>query len=83
MDDPWPFALSKARIGSLVQRRPFIGVQGAPMYPPHYGFIVDVILIENQAASVKEYEYEVVFILRDGNFKRSTHYEEDLILINV
>tara|TARA_Y100000385_G_scaffold211740_1_gene219833 strand:+ start:1585 stop:1836 length:252 start_codon:yes stop_codon:yes gene_type:complete len=83
MDDPWPFALSKARIGSLVQRRPFIGVQGAPMYPPHYGFIVDVTLIENQAASVKEYEYEVVFILRDGNFKRSTHYEEDLILINV
>jgi hypothetical protein len=83
MDDPWPFALSKARIGSLVQRRPFIGVQGAPMYPPYYGFIVGIAPIENQAASVREYEYEVVFILRDGNFKRSTHYEEDLILINV
>ena len=46
MDDPWPFALSKARIGSLVQRRPFIGVQGAPMYPPYYGFIVDIIAVE-------------------------------------
>jgi len=83
MDDPWPFALSKARIGSLVQRRPFIGVQGAPMYPPYYGFIAGITLIENSAASVEEYEYEVVFILRDGNFKRSTHFEEDLILINV
>ena len=83
MDDPWPFSMSKARVGSLVQRRPFIGVQGAPMYPPYYGFIVDIAPIENQAASVREYEYEVVFILRDGNFKRSTHFEEDLILINV
>ena len=31
----------------------------------------------------EEYQYEIVFILRDGNFKRSTHFEEDLILINV
>jgi len=83
MDDPWPFALSKARIGSMVQRRPFIGVQGAPMYPAYMGFVVSVEPIENQAGSVEEYQYEVVFILRDGNLKRSTHFEEDLILINI
>ena len=83
MDDPWPFALAKARIGSMVQRRPFIGVQGAPMYPSHMGFVVSVEPLENQAGSVEEYQYEVVFILRDGNLKRSTHFEEDLILINI
>jgi len=83
MDDPWPFSMSKAQVGSLVQRRPFIGVQGAPMHPPYYGFIVDIIAVKNSAAPVTEYQYEIVFILRDGNFKRSTHYEEDLILINV
>ena len=83
MDDPWPFSMSKAQIGSLVQRRPFIGVQGAPMHPPYYGFIVDIIAVENSAAPVTEYQYEIVFILRDGNFKRSTHFEEDLILVNI
>ena len=83
MDDPWPFSMSKAQIGSLVQRRPFIGVQGAPMHPPYYGFIAGIAPIINSAASVTEYQYEVVFILRDGSFKRSTHYEEDLILVNV
>ena len=83
MDDPWPFSMSKAQVGSLVQRRPYIGVQGAPMYPPYYGFIVDIIPVENQASIVEEYSYEIVFILRDGNFKRSTHFEEDLILVNI
>ena len=83
MDDPWPFALSKARIGSLVQRRPYVGVQGALMHPPYYGFIAGITPVENQASIVEEYQYEVVFILRDGNFKRSTHFEEDLILINI
>jgi hypothetical protein len=83
MDDPWPFSMSKAQVGSLVQRRPFIGVQGAPMHPPYYGFIVDIVSVKNSTAPVTEYQYEVVFILRDGNFKRSTHFEEDLILINV
>jgi hypothetical protein len=83
MDDPWPFALCHARIGSMVKRRPFIGVQGAPMHPSYYGFIVDIVAVKNSTAPVTEYQYEVVFILRDGNFKRSTHFEEDLILINV
>ena len=83
MDDPWPFALAKARIGSMVQRRPFIGVQGAPMYPSYMGFVVRVEPVENRGGSVEEYQYEVVFILRDGNLKRSTHFEEDLILINI
>ena len=40
MDDPWPFSLSKAKIGSMVQRRPFIGVQGAPMYPSYMGKVL-------------------------------------------
>jgi len=83
MDDPWPFSLSKAKIGSMVQRRPFIGVQGAPMYPSYVGFIVSIDPIESQAGAVEEYRYEVVFILRDGNLMRSEHFEEDLILINV
>ena len=83
MNDPWPFALCHARIGSMVKRRPFVGVQGAPMHPPYYWFIVDIIPVENQASIVEEYQYEIVFILRDGNFKRSTHFEEDLILINI
>ena len=83
MNDPWPFALCHARIGSMVKRRPFVGVQGAPIHLPYYGFIVDIIPVENQASIVEEYQYEIVFILRDGNFKRSTHFEEDLILINI
>jgi len=83
MDDPWPFSMSKAQVGSLVQRRPFIGVQGAPMHPPFYGFVANIAPVINSAASVEEYAYEVVFILRDGSFKRATHFEEDLILINV
>ena len=53
------------------------------MHPPYYGFIVDIIPVENQTSIVEEYQYEIVFILRDGNFKRSTHFEEDLILINI
>ena len=53
------------------------------MHPPYYGFIVDIVPVENQAAPVEEYQYEIVFILRDGNFKRSTHFEEDLILVNI
>ena len=53
------------------------------MYPPYYGFIVDIIAVENSVAPVTEYQYEIVFILRDGNFKRSTHFEEDLILVNI
>ncbi len=83
MNDPWPFSMSKAQVGSLVQRRPFIGVQGAPMHPPYYGFIASIAPVVNSAASVEEYAYEVVFILRDGSFKLVTHFEEDLILINV
>jgi hypothetical protein len=45
-------------IGALVQRKPFIGVQGAPMHPPYYGIITDV---------GPDDICKVVFVYRDGS----------------